>query len=944
MIRKFAVALFAVSSLSSSIAMALGLGEAKVNSALNQPLDAEIELVSVRDLEASEIFPSLAGTDQFLRAGIERHHFLGDLKFQVQFKGADKAVIKVTSNKPVREPFLNFLVEVVWPNGRLLREYALLIDPPMFANEAAAPVQPAAVTATATPAPRPAPVARQAISGTSAGANVYGPTSSSDTLWKIASRHRPATHVTTQQTMLAIRDLNPDAFIDGNINKLKAGHVLRLPDLEDVQRRTPEQALAEVRLQNRSTAERQAPRERGLDATGAKQQRSQVAATQSGDELRILVDRKEEGAGSGDLAGGRGAAGGSGVGQLEPQVAIALERLDKAERDNQELRDRLKELESQLDSLHRLVALKDDQLAVLQGQVTRGAQLTEEIQARQPDQDSAGGLVKAVEERGDSGVAPAAAVTTAASVAVDTPAEHQPASEQTPAKRAAAPESVPAAEPGFMEQVLSSPLYQAIGLGALVLILAVLWLISRQKAREEQDFQQRLAKVEPNDGDDVLDLDVEPATQAPSVAAAATAGLAGFQAQYGDTEEGDVLVDAEGYLAYGRVDQAIRLLEDGLAEAPERLDLRMKLLEAYVQARNAAGFEQQLAEVRASGDEEALARAEELRLELMASGSLDDMEPELSLDDLEQQLRQGGVQAPEAQATEAEEENLFEFDALDDHETEARGVAEAESDIGDWSSETSLASADDELNNDNLDIEFDVSELDLDTLDSPSAEAAVSEPDPDALPPIDYETPSLADESPAAEEEWTDSEVARLQQELESLDLSAEPKGETGLDETLDQMEAQEFGDLDLTGEVAEDETTLESGLLETESAAELDEFETTTLADEELQVAAGVDSALELDEPALRDEPVASEETLSDEDLTQIASPEALMEGDSELDEDDFDFLSGTDEVATKLDLARAYIDMGDHEGARDILQEVAQEGNDQQRQEAEDMLKGLE
>src|SRR5690606_23105067 len=115
-----------------------------VKSSLNQPLEAEIELVSVRDLGQAEILPALAKPSDFEKAGVERVQFLSDLKFNVVFKDSNKAVIRLTSNRPVREPFLNFLVEVVWPNGRLLREYALLIDPPMFTSDRPAAIAPAA--------------------------------------------------------------------------------------------------------------------------------------------------------------------------------------------------------------------------------------------------------------------------------------------------------------------------------------------------------------------------------------------------------------------------------------------------------------------------------------------------------------------------------------------------------------------------------------------------------------------------------------------------------------------------------------------------------------------------------------------------------------------------------------------------------------------------------
>ena len=132
-VRKLVLAIAAASALSSGMAHALGLGEVTLQSALNQPLVAEIELLEVRDLASNEVLPNLASPEEFIKAGVDRQYFLTDLKFTPILKPNGKSVIRVTSNKSVREPYLNFLVEVLWPSGRLLREYPLLLDPPLYA-------------------------------------------------------------------------------------------------------------------------------------------------------------------------------------------------------------------------------------------------------------------------------------------------------------------------------------------------------------------------------------------------------------------------------------------------------------------------------------------------------------------------------------------------------------------------------------------------------------------------------------------------------------------------------------------------------------------------------------------------------------------------------------------------------------------------------------------
>lgn len=250
-LRTLVRAIAAASVLTSGMAHGLGLGEITLKSALNQPLDAEIELLEVRDLGSGEVIPSLASPEEFSKAGVDRLYYLTDLKFTPVVKPNGKSVIRVTSSKPVQEPYLNFLVQVLWPNGRLLREYTVLLDPPLYSPQAAASAPQAPVSAPrATGAPRapqaPAPVRTTAP----AGSDTYR-TVSNDTLWEIAQRNR-TDRVSVPQAMLAFQELNPGAFVDGNINRLKSGQVLRIPTEQQMLERSPREALSQVQAQNQS--------------------------------------------------------------------------------------------------------------------------------------------------------------------------------------------------------------------------------------------------------------------------------------------------------------------------------------------------------------------------------------------------------------------------------------------------------------------------------------------------------------------------------------------------------------------------------------------------------------------------------------------------------------------------------------------------------------------
>ena len=248
-VRKLVLAIAAASALSSGMAHALELGELTLKSTQNQPLLAEIELLDVKDLTAAQVVPSLAPEQEFSKAGVPRPAYLEDLRFTPVINADGKSVLRVTSSQPLSEPFVKFLVQVMWPNGRLMRDYSVLFDPAKFSP------QTAAAASASTP-------------GATAPAQYT--TTARDTLWEIAAKARNGGSV--QQTMLAIQALNPDAFINGNINRLKTGQVLRLPSAEQSVQLPQAKAVSEVAAQNADwrNGRRTVPLAQQLDATGRK--------------------------------------------------------------------------------------------------------------------------------------------------------------------------------------------------------------------------------------------------------------------------------------------------------------------------------------------------------------------------------------------------------------------------------------------------------------------------------------------------------------------------------------------------------------------------------------------------------------------------------------------------------------------------------------------------
>lgn len=369
-VRKLVLAIAAASALSSGMAHALGLGEVTLQSALNQPLVAEIELLESRDLDANEVIPTLASPEAFNKAGIDRQFFLTDLKFTPVLKPNGKSVIRVTSNKPMREPYLNFLVQVLWPNGQLQREYTLLLDPPLYTAQSVIPAAVQQPVTAASAAPRTQPqTARPGVSTTqpaSAGAAAATPpagneykTTANDNLWDIANRARAGGSV--HQAMLAIQDLNPQAFIDNNINRMKSGQVLRLPDAQQINSRTQSAAIAQVNQQTAAWRESRsvAASTRQLDASKRSSAATTPANIERSDNLKLVAEGSSK-------AGAGSDKGSTGNKALLDQLAVTQESLDSTNRENAELKSRIADLQSQLDKLQRLIQLKNDQMAKLQ--------------------------------------------------------------------------------------------------------------------------------------------------------------------------------------------------------------------------------------------------------------------------------------------------------------------------------------------------------------------------------------------------------------------------------------------------------------------------------------------------------------------------------------------------------------------------------------------------
>ena len=324
---------------------ALNLGDISLKSGPGEPLEAEIPLSGVSAEEQDSLSVGLADVAGFRWAGIEWSPALNRLQFELK-RGADGAdYIRIHSDEAVRNPVLHFLLKVAWSRGRLFREYTLELDtPPHVSGDT------------------PADSAATAVEGDWEDARAAVRESRryevvrNDTLWEIARELRPDSSVSIQQMMLALLRTNPDAFINDNINWLKAGADLWMPSDFEMQALSAADAFAEVLVQNNVWREA-----RGLPAvdTGWLAGTGTIAVDGG---LRLVPvtegDLEEDGIPAVEPDGASG----------ERALALANEQVEELAQENIELEDKLTEAETIIEDLRRLVELKDDELAALQGQ------------------------------------------------------------------------------------------------------------------------------------------------------------------------------------------------------------------------------------------------------------------------------------------------------------------------------------------------------------------------------------------------------------------------------------------------------------------------------------------------------------------------------------------------------------------------------------------------
>jgi len=355
LIQWFVLMLAATTSLN---ARAVSLGHITLESSLNQPLRASILLGNVQRLTPQDVRVGLAPRTAFQAMGVDWSSNLSDLDFRA-VSSESGLRIELSTEASIVEPYLNFVLELVWPNGRLVREYTVLLDPPVLM----APVRPLDITPVQAGRVRSA---NRIAEARAQSLDVDRMTQSGDTLWEIALAARPDRSTSVQAMMLAIQSRNPDAFMNQNINRLKAGYVLVMPDQDDLNRISFESAVAEVASQNTKQMQ---PVSQKKNPT--------IEASVDSELVLVAVDE----ASSEDQ-------------NAEPFEVLAAtdsaqeedERIRFAAIERDRLAGRLASLEGKLESLVDTISLKDQQIAALQKQVKTLEALSKASPEAMPEQ------------------------------------------------------------------------------------------------------------------------------------------------------------------------------------------------------------------------------------------------------------------------------------------------------------------------------------------------------------------------------------------------------------------------------------------------------------------------------------------------------------------------------------------------------------------------------
>jgi len=949
---------------------AAGLGKLKVISALGQPLRAEIDLLSIPKDEIDLVTAKIAPVDAYKQARLERQEGLSAVRFSVEKRANGEPYLKVTSTQAFNEPFIQLLIQLDWPTGRLLREYTILLDPPGFQEAPAAPAITAPVTkpSKAEPAVRPetpavsdaaekprkgkktavakppaepkktvakkkeakkepkeAPILKaepapqltpaeqtfprfdgseQQVSPVvaeqqpapilKAPAQQEYAVQKGDTLAKIA-REVQVEGYSLEQMMVALYETNKDAFSGNNMNRIKAGKTLSVPDSSAIDASSTSKAAAAKEIKAHAAdwnayrqklaatvAEQQPVKEEAKpEATGKITAKAEDKGAKPEEPSKdVLKLSKGETAGKGEAGKGNGAEAKA----LKEKLTAAQDESVAKEKALKEANSRIAELDKNVKDMQALLELKNKQLAELEKQA--------QAKPVAPPPPAPTPVAEAPKPEVKPEPVPAPVAEPAPAPVAE--AKPEPKKPEAKPKKAVPP---PEPETSFMDTVLSNPLYLGGSAAAIVgALFAGLWALGRRRKKSLASFEDSIMT-----GGDLKTNTVFGNTAGGQIDTGDTSFLTDFsQAGMGaiDTNDVDPIAEAEVYMAYGRDAQAEEILKEAMSKDPTRHEVQLKLLEIYAGRKNTGAFETLAGELYAatSGQGPVWKKAAEL------GRGLDPANP---LYAVPEDMGEGGAMAAAAVGV------------------GAVAATAAEQDL-DFS-------------------------LDLDTQGGPAqAEAAAPEDLQESMGALDFDLDTVGGLTPPAAVEAQAPAAASDEQMLEQADDLAAL--DFNLDTIIPQAVEKKSEEPAMMADLGLDNLKFDIPELPevTPAAPASSEDEDTLALDFDFNLDQEPSASAPMQTRAA-EEPMMSELDLSgiNLNLEEAAAPMAQMAESGAHSLEDATTLVGDstvwEEASTKLDLARAYLEMGDKEGAREILQEVVGEGGPEQKAEASKLLATL-
>lgn len=889
----------------------LGIGEIKLHSALNQNLDAEISL-TLSGESVSDIKVNLAPPEKFDEAGVSWTYFLSKIKFETITQSNGSAVIKLTSKEALKEPFLDFLLEVSWPKGNLYREFTVLVDPPSVYSQATIP----ASTSTESYAqPSAATPQGQSHANGQGSEGEYGPTLGNDTLWSVAERARGQNDVSVEQMMMAIYDANPHAFYKGNVYALTAGKMLKIPEREVVLKLSRNQALAEFNRHTKAWKNHAALA--NAETAKAKEKSVDNQLTLAAPTKAAVTDHAV-------------------VTSVNEQVSAEKKTAGVVATDGA-IQSKIAELEKQLAMMQELIALKDQQLAALQNQ----SQASPVVQEPVVPSDV---VAAKIEGQATPDPQPAQSVLSVTAKPVD---------QVTPAPQPAVVQPVqPVAHPEPEADSLLDPYYLGVGgVGTAILtLLGWLWWRKR-KVDEETNTESMFATssmVETSDADENISVPV--VEDAAAVHDAGTVGESSFLSEFTpsdfdsfDTDQGEIdpISEADVYLAYGRYQQAEELIRQAIKDQPNRDECKLKLLEIFYANENKAAFEayaNELAEAGKRNEADFWEKAAEMGREICPASSLFSSGDDLFAvaDNTVVENGDGNVAEDDGFNKEGVNSGAASFGASVGEDF-VKKTTEPKSNVLDFdltSSEAKEVSFVDEPRN-NEDIDFDLSSFSMGAKESNEAEKGVVASSAQPVTPTgtqveDFDLSSFSIESDdgviapglqAGKSIGAQIEEIDFDLSLFSLDTQLDVSSEANVANKKQEFESYEFD--------------FSSNNAETKGVGDLDFSALESDEKNHQDVGFSVDSSLNFNDDLGDD---------FDFNFDLDLPPTTSGQGANQHDEFGVSDLTDMDELETKLDLAKAYVDMGDADAAKDLAREVLEQGSADQKKVAQALLDELD